>query len=145
MNFEAEILSVHNDDFNEYYVLGFDWISMQDATGKCRYAKLVGQPLRLKSNFAHPLEHVSDLNVLGEQIFLVVVHKFDVDGKNICNGQRCSPAKVQSYHSTQLTVASFIHFKLCSNFANETFAIKNTQPGKMQSENWMMIANSRHK
>ena len=38
------------------------------------------------------------------------------------------------------------HFPTLDNFAiiNDTFAIINTQPSKMQSEHWIMIANFRH-
>ena len=56
---------------------------MQDATGNCHYPELVGEPLRLKPNFTHPLEHVIDLIVVGELISSVTVDKFDFVGKNI--------------------------------------------------------------
>ena len=56
---------------------------MQDATEICHYPELVGEPLRLKLNFNFPLEHVTELIVLGERMSLVAADKFDVVGKNI--------------------------------------------------------------
>ena len=56
---------------------------MQDATENCHYPELVGKPLRLELNFTFPLEHVTELNVLGERMSSVAVAKFGVVGKNI--------------------------------------------------------------
>ena len=56
---------------------------MQVATENCHYPELVGEPLRLEINFAFPLEHVTELIVLGERMSLVGVDKFGVVGKNI--------------------------------------------------------------
>ena len=61
----------------------FDLTSMQDATKKCHYPELVGQPLTLELNFNFPLEHVTELIVLGERISSVAVDKFDVVGKKV--------------------------------------------------------------
>ena len=60
-----------------------DLTSMQDATECCHYAELVGEPLRLELNFTHPLENVTELNVLGERKSSVAVDKFGVLGKNV--------------------------------------------------------------
>ena len=64
-------------------VLVFDLTSMQDATENYHYPKLVGEPLRLELNFTCPLEHVTELIVLGERMSSVAVDKFGVVGKNI--------------------------------------------------------------
>ena len=65
----------------------FDLTSMQDATENCHYTELVGEPLRLELNFTFPLEHVTGLIVLGEQMSSVAVDEFGVVGKkNIKNG-----------------------------------------------------------
>ena len=59
MNFQDDNPSIPIDDFKDHYVLVFDLISMQDATEKCHYPELVGEPVRLELNFAHLLENVT--------------------------------------------------------------------------------------
>ena len=83
MNFQDDIPSIPIDDFKDHYVLVFDLTSMQDATENCHYLELVGEPLRLELNFTNPLENVTELIVLGEQMSLVAVDKFGVVGKNV--------------------------------------------------------------
>ena len=83
MNFLDDIPSIPIDNFKDHYVLVFDLTSMQDATENCHYPELVGEPLRLKLNFTFPLEHVTELIVLGERMSIVAVVKFGVVGKNI--------------------------------------------------------------
>ena len=56
---------------------------MHDATENRHYLDLVGEPLRLKLNFTFPLEHVTELIVLGERMSSVAVDKFGIVGKNI--------------------------------------------------------------
>ena len=117
MNFRDDIPSTPIDNFKDHYVLVFDLTSMQDATENCHYPELVGEPLRLELNFTFALEHVTELIVLGERMSSSAVDKFGVVGKNIYNGRRCSPANIQSYPSTQVSLPCFIPFKLCSNFS----------------------------
>ena len=83
MNFQDDIPSVPIDNFKDHYVLVFDLTSMQDATQNCHYTELVGEPLRPELNFTFPLEHVTELIVLGERMSSVAVDKFGVVGKNI--------------------------------------------------------------
>ena len=83
MNFQDNIPSIPIDNFKDHYVLVFDLTSMQDATENCHYPELVGEPLRLELNFTFPLEHVTELIVLGERMSSVAVDKFGVVGKNI--------------------------------------------------------------
>ena len=78
-----DIPSIRIDKFKGHYVLVFDLTSMQDATENCQYPELVGEPLRLELNFTFPLEHVTDLIVLGERMSSVAFDKFGVVGKNI--------------------------------------------------------------
>ena len=66
MNFQDGIPSIPIDNFKDYYVLVFDLTSMKYATENCHNPELVGQPLRLELNFTFPLEHVTELLVLGE-------------------------------------------------------------------------------
>ena len=83
MNFQDDIPSIRIDNFKDHYVLVFDLTSMQDATEHCHYPELVGEPLRLELNFTFPLEHVTELIVLGKRMSSVAVDKFGVVGKNI--------------------------------------------------------------
>ena len=73
MNFQGDFPSFPIDDFKDHYVLVFELTSMQDATENCHCLELVGEPLRLKLNFTHPLEHVTELFVLGERMSSVAV------------------------------------------------------------------------
>ena len=83
MNFQDDIPSIPIDNFKDHYVLVFDLTSMQDATDNSHYPELVGELLRLELNFTFPLEHVTELIVLGERMSSVAVDKFGVVGKNI--------------------------------------------------------------
>ena len=83
MNFQDDISSILIDDFKDHYVLVFDLTSMQDATEKCHYSELVGEPLRLELNSTNPIENVTELIVLGERMSSVAVEKFVVVGKNV--------------------------------------------------------------
>ena len=83
MNFQDDIPSIPIDNFKDHYVLVFDMISMQDATENRHYPKLVGEPLRLELNFTFPLEHRTELIVLGERMSSVAIDKFGVVGKYI--------------------------------------------------------------
>ena len=83
MNFQDDNPSIPIDKFQDHFVLVFDLTSMQDATEKCHYPQLVGEPLRLELNFTFPLEHVSELIVLEEPMSSAAVDKFGVVGKNI--------------------------------------------------------------
>ena len=83
MDFQDDIPSIPIDDFKDHYVLVFDLTSMQDATEKCHYPELVGEPLRLELNFTNPLENVTELIVWGERMSSVAVDKFGVVGKNV--------------------------------------------------------------
>ena len=83
MNIQDDIPSIPIDNLNDHYFLVFDLTSMQDATKNSHYLQLVGEPLRLELNFTFPLEHVTELNVLGERMSSVANDKFGVVGRNI--------------------------------------------------------------
>ena len=61
MNFQDDVPLIPFDDFKDHYVLVFELTSMQDATEKCHYPELVGEPQRLELNFINPLENVTEL------------------------------------------------------------------------------------
>ena len=86
MNNQNDIPSIPIDNFKAHFVLVFDLTSMQDASEKSHYPELVGEPLRLEQNFTFPLEHVTELFLLGERMSSVAVDKFGVVGKKIQNG-----------------------------------------------------------
>ena len=83
MNFQGDVPSIPIHNFKDHYVLVFELTSMQDATENCHYPELVGEPLRLELNFTFPLEHLTELIVLGERKSSIAVDKFGVVGKNI--------------------------------------------------------------
>ena len=83
MNFQYDIPSISIDDFKDHSVLMFDLTSMQDATENCHYCEFVGEQLRMELNFTHPLENVTELIVLDEQMSSLAVDKFGVVGKNV--------------------------------------------------------------
>ena len=83
INFQDDIPSIPIDDFEDHFVLVFDLTSMQDATEKCHYPELVGEPLRLELNFTQPIENVTEIIVLGERMSSVAVDKVGVVGKNV--------------------------------------------------------------
>ena len=82
MNFQDDIPSIPIDDFEDDYALVFDLTSMQDATDSCLYPELVGEPLRVELNNAHPLENVNELIALAERMSSVAVDNLGVVGKN---------------------------------------------------------------
>ena len=81
MNFQEDISSIPIDNLKDHYVVVFDLTSRRNATGSCHYPELLGEPLRQELNF--PLEHVTELIVLGERTSTDAVDKFGVVGKNI--------------------------------------------------------------
>ena len=86
MNLEDDIRSIPIENFKDHYKLVFNLTSMQDATENCHYPELVGEPLRLEINFTFPLEHVTELIVLGERMSSVAVDKFGLVRRNIRKG-----------------------------------------------------------
>ena len=145
MNFQDDIPSIPIDNFKDHYVLVFDLTSTQDATENCHYTELVGALLRLELNFTFPLEHVTELIVLGERMSSVAVEKFDVVEKtskmdDISLQQLINSIPVLKYRHRGCFPSEYV-----PTLDNDTFAIRNTQHGNMQREHWIMIANCRHK
>ena len=83
VNFQDDIPWIPIDNFKDHYVPVFDLTSMQDATENGHYTKRVGEQPRLELNYTFPLEHVTEVIVLGERMSSVAVGKFGVLGKMI--------------------------------------------------------------
>ena len=83
MSFQDDIPSIPSYNFKDHYVLVCDLTSMQDATENWHYAELVGEPPRPELNLTFPLEHVSELLVLGARMSSNAVDKSDIVGKKI--------------------------------------------------------------
>ena len=66
MKIQDDIPSIPIDKFKNHYTLMLDLTSIQDATENFHYPEPVGEPLRLELNFTFPLEHVTEVIVLGE-------------------------------------------------------------------------------
>ena len=66
INYQDDGSSFPIDNFKDHYLLMFGLTSMQDATEICRYRELVVESLRLELNFTYPLEHVTEIFVLGK-------------------------------------------------------------------------------
>ena len=81
MNFQDDISSLPIGDFQLQHLLMTDLTSMQLATKLCKIPELIGEPLKLQLNFTFPLEHVTELIALGEQMYSVAVDKCVVAGK----------------------------------------------------------------
>ena len=82
MNFQDNIPSIPIDNFENHHVQVFDLTSLQDGTENWHYSEKVGEPQRLELDFTFPLEHVSELIVLGESMSSVVIDKYSVFGEN---------------------------------------------------------------
>ena len=143
MNCQDDIPSIAIDNFKDYYVLVFDLTSMQDATEKCHYPELIGEPVRLELDFTFLLEHVTELIVLGERMSSVAVDKLlEKTSKldNVSLQQLINRIPLLKYQYRGSFPSDYV-----PTLDNDTFAIKNTQPSNMQFEHCIMIANSRRK
>ena len=132
MNFQDDIPSIPIDNFKDHYVIVFDLTSMQVATEKCHYPELAGEPLRLELNFTFPLEHVTELIVLGERMSTVAVDKFGVVGKtskmdNVSLQQKINFIPLLNYRYRGSFSSDYV-----ATCDNDTFAILNTQPSNTQ-------------
>ena len=142
ISFKLIFPSFRIDSSKDHHVLAFDLTSMQDATENCHYPNLVGERLRLELNFAYPLEHVTELIVLGERRSSVAIEKFGVVGKkstmdNVSIQQIFNRNPLLTYQYRGSSPSEFV-----PTLDNTTFAIIITQPSFMQGELWRMIARS---
>ena len=147
MNFQHDIPSILIDNFQDQYVIVFDFTSMQDATERFPYPELVAEPLTLELNFNTALEHVTEVLVLGKRMFLVAVDKFEVVGKNNPETVIDNVALRQIINRIPILKYRYIGAFPCGyvpTLPNDRFAVINRQPSNMQGEHWIMIAKLRH-
>ena len=124
----------------------FDLTSMQNATENCRCAELIGEPLRLELNYTFPLEHVTELFVLGEQMSSVAVDKFGFVGKKVSRMANVSLQQIiNRIPLLNYRYPGSIPSDYVPTLDNDTFATKNTQPSSMQGEHRILNAISCHK
>ena len=135
--FKMTALWIRIDNFENYHVLVYDLFSKQDATEICHYPELVGGPLKLELKFTHPLEHVTELNVLEKRMPSVAVDKFCVVAKKSKSDKVSLPLMVLKYRHVGSFSSDSVPLPL-----NETFAIMNRQSSNMKVEHWIMIAKS---
>ena len=135
MSFQDGITSIPIANFKNQLLLVFDLTSMQDATEICIYSEVNGEPLKLELNFTFPLEHVTQLIVLGERTSSVAVEMLGVFGKKTskivnvsCHQTINRLPKLKSYHRSSST------FDYVPTHDNDTFAIIMTQISNMQGE-----------
>ena len=145
MNIQDDNPSIPVDKFEDHNVLAFDLTLMQDATKIFHCSEIFGQQLRRKPNFTFHLEYVTVLIVLEERMSSVAVGKFGVVGKkskidNVCLQQIFRRIPLLKYRY----LGSFPSDSV-PTLNNDTFAIINTQPSKMQVEHWITFANSRQR
>ena len=143
MNFQDDVLSLPIDSSKDHYVLVLDLTSMQDATDNCHHPELVGEPLRLELNFTFPLEHVTEIIVLGERVSSVAVDKLGVDGKTFKMDNVSLQQIINRIPLLKCRYRGSFPFDYVPTLDNDTFAIINKQSISMQGEHWIMIANSR--
>ena len=125
--FHEVIPSLPIDIFKHQNVLVFDLTSMQGATENCQYPELVRQPLKLEKNFTYPLEHFTELIVLGERMSSIVVVEFGAVGKK-------SKTDIVSFQQIFNRIPLLNHWYFCSfpshyvpTLNNDFFAITNRQ------------------
>ena len=93
MNFQDVIPSVLTDNSKDHHLLVFNLTPMWDATENCHSPQLVSELLRLEQNFTFPVEHVTELIVLKERMFLVAVDEVGGVAENISNGKKILSSK----------------------------------------------------
>ena len=143
LNFQDDIPSVPTDNIKNYFVLLFDLTSMQDATENCHYPELAGEPLRLDLNFTYPVKQVTELIALGERMPSVAVDKFHVVGRTSEMDNNSLQQIINRVSLLKYRYRGSFPSDYVPTLDNDTFAIINKQPGNMQGEHWIMIANSR--
>ena len=94
----------------------------------------------IELNFTLPLEHVTELIVLGEKITMVAIEKFAFVGKIsemdiVCLQEAINRIRLLKYRYRCSFSSHFV-----PTLDNDTFAIINTKPSNMQGQRWIMIA-----
>ena len=142
MNFQDDMPSFLNDDFKDHYVLLFDPTSMKNAIEKFYYPELIEEPLRLLSKFTFHLEHVTELNVLGERKSPLKLTDLALLEKS---SKMDKISLQETYKSIQLRGYRYLGSFPSDNVPihdKDAFVFINTKPTNMQVDHWIRIANS---
>ena len=145
MSFQDDIPSILNDNFEDHDVILFVLTSMQNANENCHYPELVGEPLTLELNFTFPLEHATELIVLGERMSSVAVDKFGVVGKTFKMDNAFLQQLINCIPLLKYPYGGPFSSDYVPTFDNDIFANTNTQPSNMPGDHWITIASSRQK
>ena len=141
MNFQGGIPLIPCGNFKGYFKLVSDLTSIQDVTKNCHYPEVVREPLRLQRNFTFPLEHFTDLFVLGEQVLqstsLVLLEK--VSKKDNFSLEQ----KIKRILLIKYRYHGSFPFDYVPTLDTATFAIINLQPSNKQGKHCKMISKSR--
>ena len=140
MNFQDDIPSIPSVNLKHHYVPVFDLTSMHDATENCFYPELVGEPLLQELNYTFPLEHVTELIVMGERMSrlqltnLVLLGRISKENK-VSPQQLINRIQLLKYRYVGSFPSDYVRF-----LPNETFAVIKSQSSNVHPENWVMIA-----
>ena len=66
MQFKEDFPALPMEDFQNHYILAFDFTSLQNAAEQLQYPELSGERLGLELIFQFPLEYVTEVIVLGK-------------------------------------------------------------------------------
>ena len=113
--------------------------------GLFHYINLIREPPRLDLNITFPLEHVTELLVLGEWMLSVAVDKFGIVGKISKMDFVSLRQKLMVIPLLKYRYRGSLHSDYVPTLDKDIFAITNTQPNMKQGEPWIMFASSRHK
>ena len=142
MIFQDYIPSIPIDNLNDHNVLVLNLTSMQNATEKCHYSELVGEPLKLELNFIFPLECNTKVVLLGERMPSVALEKFGVFGKIFTMNNMSLQRIIKRIPLLKCWFCGSFPFAYDPTLDYDTFAIINRQPSNQQGEHWIKIANS---
>ena len=118
-------------------------LSYYYANENWHYPELSSEPLRLELNFTFPLEHVSGFFLLGERMSSVAADKFGVVEKKPVKDKVSLQQIINLILLLKFRYPGSIPSDSVPTLDNDSFAITNRQPRKMQGEQWTMYANPR--
>ena len=83
MQLNEDFPALPMEDFQNHFILVFDWTSLHDAAEQLRYPELSGESLRLEMFFQFPLEQITEVIVLREKLSNTESDNFGTVAKNV--------------------------------------------------------------